>query len=369
MKIAHLTSVHPRYDTRIFLKQCRSLAAAGHDVTLIVADGMGDETRKGVRILDVGKPSDRLSRALATTRRVLAQAIAADCDLYHFHDPELMLAGRTLKRRGKRVIYDAHEDLPQDILSKPYIPVALRRPISSGARLLERTVCRDFDHVVAATPTIRDKFAALGVPATDIKNYPILGELDDGASWTTKDKIVCYVGGLSAARGIHDTIAAMTHCRSDVRLALAGDFVGAGTKEAAQSSPGWAKTDHLGFLSRAPIRDLLSRSIAGLVTLHPTPAYLTSLPIKMFEYMSAGVPVIASDFPLWRELVEENACGICANPLDPTAIAGAIDRLVNDPAEARRMGDNGRQAVLSRYNWEIEQARLVALYSDMRPPS
>lgn len=338
-------------------------------MTLIVADGAGPETRDGVRIFDVGKPSGRMKRMLATTRRVLNQAIALDCDLYHFHDPELMPVGQALKRRGKRVIYDAHEDLPQDILSKPYIPRPLRQPIAASARLVERSICRGFDHVVAATPTIRDRFSAMGVPAIDIKNYPILGELDDGVSAAAKEKVVCYVGGLSAARGIHDTIAAMALCQSDVHLVLAGNFVGAGTQEMAVASPGWSRVDYLGFLSREAVRDLLSRSLAGLVTLHPTPAYLTSLPIKMFEYMSAGVPVIASDFPLWQDLVEDNACGICVNPLDPKAIAAAIDRLVNDPAEAQRMGENGRRAVRERYNWKIEEARLLALYASLQPRS
>ena len=75
----------------------------------------------------------------------------------------------------------------------------------------------------------------------------------------------------------------------------------------------------------------------------------------MFEYMSSGVPVIASNFPLWREIIEGNNCGICVDPLNPTAIATAIDTLAKDPDRARQMGRNGQKAVLEKFNWSAEE--------------
>ena len=116
-----------------------------------------------------------------------------------------------------------------------------------------------------------------------------------------------------------------------------------------KARPGWGRVNELGYVNRQGVRETLGRSVAGLVTLHPIVNYLDALPVKMFEYMAAGIPVIASNFPLWRGIIEGNECGLCVDPLDSGAIAEAIDYLVNHPEEACRMGGNGRMAISTRY--------------------
>lgn len=364
-RIAHLTTVHLRSDTRIFLKQCRSLAAAGYDVTLIVADGLGDERRDEVRILDIGKPGGRLGRMIGSTRRMRRKAIDIDADLYHFHDPELLPIGRSLKRCGKKVIYDAHEDVPSDMLSKDYLHPAVRKSVAKAIDLYERSAARRLDCVVAATPAIRERFARHGIRALDVNNFPMLGELDANIPWSEKAMEVCYVGGIASTRGIRQVVDAMASSGSGARLNLAGGFPEKEVRAEVEKKPGWPKVNEFGFLSRAQVRDMLARSVAGLVTFLPEPNHINAQPNKMFEYMSAGLPVIASNFPLWREIIEGNDCGICVDPLDPKAIAAAIDELAGNPDKARRMGENGRRAVEQRYNWAVEEKKLLALYEKL----
>lgn len=361
-KIVHLTSAHPRNDTRIFIKQCRTLAAHGYDVTLVVADGQGDERREGVTITDVGRLPGRLKRILVTPRRVCDKALSLDADIYQLHDPELLPVGLALKRRGKQVIFDSHEDVPRQLLGKPYLGPVTRRLLSLVFALAERYACSRFDGVIAATPFIRDKFLKFKPGTVDVNNFPLVGELENAAPWSLKRAEVCYVGGIGEVRGIRELVAAGGRLRSAARINLVGKFSEPAVEAEVKADAGWQRVNELGFLDRGGVRAVMERSLAGIVTFHRLPNHVDSHPTKMFEYMSAGIPVIASDFPLWREIIEGNGCGICVDPADPGAIAAAIDHLVARPEQAREMGENGRRAVLREYNWTVQARKLTDFY-------
>jgi glycosyltransferase involved in cell wall biosynthesis len=362
MKIAHLTSAHPRNDTRIFLKMCSSLASHGHTVSLVVADGKSDEISNDVRIFDAGASTGRFDRIRNAPGRVLAQALALDADLYHLHDPELIPIGLKLKRLGHRVVFDSHEDVPKQMLSKPYLNKPALWFISKAFSVYEAWACANLDGVIAATPFIRDKFLSINHNTVDINNFPMLRELTTDVKWDNKQLEVCYVGGIAKIRGIVEVCQAMGLVQTKARLNLCGVFSEPDVEHSVKAILGWQRVNEFGFVDRAGVRDVLSRSVAGLVTLHPVINYIDALPVKMFEYMSAGIPVIASDFPLWREIIQGNDCGLLVDPLDPAAIAKAIDYLVTNPAVAHRMGANGRKAVNERYNWVIEEQKLFAFY-------
>ncbi|PWF22174.1 glycosyltransferase family 4 protein [Corticimicrobacter populi] len=366
MKICHLTSAHPRYDTRIFLKQCRSLAKAGFETALVVADGKGDETRDGVRFYDVGASAGRLDRMRNTTKRVLAKAVAIDAIVYQLHDPELLPIGLELKKRGKKVVFDAHEDVPKQLLGKPYLNAASRWLLSELFSVYENRTCRKFDGVIAATPFIRDKFLEINRNTVDVNNFPMLGELvTEEIDWSRKRPQVAYVGGISRIRGILELVRAMGLVRSDVTLGLGGTCPEADFKRELENAAGWARVDDRGFLDRVGVRTLLQESVAGVVTLHPVVNYLDALPVKMFEYMSAGIPVIASNFELWRRIVEENQCGLCVDPLHPQEVADAIDYFFMHPEDAERMGRNGQRAIRDHYNWDVEAKKLLSFYDSL----
>ncbi|WP_024301263.1 glycosyltransferase family 4 protein [Pseudogulbenkiania sp. MAI-1] len=364
MRVCHLTSAHPRYDIRIFVKECATLARAGHDVTLIVADGQGEEIRDGVRIHDVGpKTGGRLSRMTGTVERIYRAALALRPEVAHFHDPELIPAALKLHRAGIKVVYDVHEDVPRQVLAKHWIPGAARPLVSKGVEVLEHYAARRFDAIVAATPVIRRRFAALGARAIDVCNYPILEELVRNTPWEARRNEVCYLGGISRTRGIAPIVAALPSTAT--RLNLAGLWSEPELKAELQQQPGWARVNDLGVLDRAGVAEVLAASKIGLVTLLPTPSYVESLPIKLFEYMAAGLPVIASDFPLWRDIVDGAGCGLLVDPADPAAIATAITALLSNDERARAMGEAGKAAVLARYSWAAEGDKLVALYREL----
>lgn len=363
-RIAHLTSVHPRTDVRIFEKQAVSLAEAGFETYLLVADGKGDETRNGVRILDVGTaPRHRLARMVIQPWRILRRAMSLGADLYHFHDPELIVAGMLLRARGAVVVYDSHEDLPRDILSKHWIPVRLRRAIAWVAEGLENLGAARCSAVIAATPHIERRFAAVNPCSVAINNFPRRSELAFGTETAASERTVCYVGVISLIRGAMEMIRALEMV--DARLVLAGHFESAKTEGALRALPGWAKVDYRGVLARDEVRGVLAEAQAGLLFFHPEPNHIDAQPNKMFEYMSAGLPVLASDFPLWRSLLEGAGAGVCANPLDPAEIAGLISRVLDYPQAARQMGRRGRELVMERYQWESENRKLQELYRQL----
>jgi len=357
-----LSTVHARNDTRIVLKEARSLSRISGDLTLAFADGLGDScTDFGVPIHDLRvKKGSRILRAIMGNVRAYRFAREGGYGVVHFHDPELLVTGLLLRWKGHVVIYDVHEDVPGDILTKDWIPGMLRRPISFLVDRMETFCDRQLSAIVAATPTIARRFSP--GKTVVVQNFPIEQELESEFSWSGKRTEISYIGGMSAQRGLRELVQAMALTRSAVRLNLGGSFQPKEFEGELGRLGGWDKVSPLGFLSRPEVKAVLARSMAGLVTLHPVPTFLASLPIKMFEYMSAGLPVIASDFPLWREIIEGNDCGLCVDPLDPQAIADAIDHLVEHPEVARRMGENGRKAVVERYNWAVEEKKLIALY-------
>lgn len=363
-KIVHLTSVHPRYDTRIFIKECASLAEAGYHVILVVADGNGDEIKNGVYFIDVGaKEGNRFTRMTKTVQKVYKKALELDADIYHLHDPELIPIGLKLKKMGKKVIFDAHEDLPNQLLEKPYLNPFFLKIISKIATYYESYSGRKFDAIVTATPFIREKFLAYNPKTIDINNFPKLSEFTFPIK-IDKTNTIVYIGEIAHVRGIKEMVKSLRYM-PNVRLNLGGVFCEPEVESEVKSYPQWKQVNEFGFLNRQEVAHVLSQSIAGLVTLHPTRSYINSLPVKMFEYMASSLPIIASDFPLWHSIITEAQCGICVDPLAPDAIADAIQWTIDHPSEAETMGKNGLNAVQKKYNWEHEEKKMLELYNDL----
>ena len=361
--MCHITSVHTRYDTRIFLKMCTSLAKDFRTI-LIVADGRGDETINGVMIKDIGTFSSRLKRITRSPKLIFAEAINFKADLYHIHDPELLPVAARLIKKGFKVIFDSHEDFPKQLLSKPYLAPWKAKILSKFAEVYESLVLPKLTFLVAATPSIREKNSRFN-SCVDINNYPLLNELQSDLEVKASRNSISYVGGISTIRGICELLNAMELIHdSRVVCKIAGRSPEKHIQrrlEACESK----NVEYLGQQTRVEVKSLLEESFAGIVTFLPVPNHIDAQPNKMFEYMSAGIPVIGSRFPLWQEIIEGNACGICVDPNNPKEIADAIIKLSNDSALVDRMGRNGREAVESKYNWDSEYTKLKKVYEKL----
>lgn len=362
-KICHITSVHQITDTRIFHKECKTLVNVGYAVTLVVQHET-DEVINGVQIKGIKAPKSRKERMLKTTKQLYRRALDCDADIYHFHDPELIPVGLKLKRKGKKVIYDVHEDVPRQILSKHWIPAPLRKIVSWVVEKTENYAAKRFDYIITATPYIRDRFLKINKHTVDVNNYPLLSELHiPEVNWDNKEQVVCYVGGIGQIRGINEMVESIG--MTDYHLLLAGKFASSAERDIVINKTGWERVIELGHVNRSGVKEVLAKSMAGLVVLHPIINYIDALPVKMFEYMAAGIPAIASNFPLWREIVEGNNCGICVDPLNVNEIADAMNWIFNNPYEAMKMGENGRRAVENKYNWEQEAIKLRKIYEGL----
>jgi glycosyltransferase involved in cell wall biosynthesis len=361
LRVVHLTSVHGTFDVRIFHKECVSLVSAGFDVTLI-APGEEDCEVQGVRVHVLKKRTGRLPRMLLGAWDVYRRAMAEDGDVYHFHDPELLMVAPMLRMSGKKVIYDSHESLPRQIMAKPWIPKFLRPLVSFAVSGVERMLAACCNAVVVTAPTIGERFPKSKV--WQVCNFPGIADFNPAVKDHGSTPYVVYVGGLTRERGVRELVEAVGKVpeKYGLRLKLAGKFNDPSYQESLKSLPGWERTDYLGWLSREQIGELVSGARMGAVVLYPTPNHIVVYPMKLFEYMAAGIPSIISDFPVWREIVSSARCGVWVDPHDVDALALAIQRLLDNPEEAMEMGRSGRRAAEEKYTWAHEATTLVKLY-------
>ena len=369
--IIHFTTVHPRTDTRIRVKEVATLARVWPGaVALFVQDGKGDETdaRDGFVIHDTGAPLRcRLRRMTVGAWRMYRAVRRARPGIAHFHDPELLPWAMLLRLSGIQIIYDVHEDVPAAIQSKAYISAWLRKPAAVLMGTVEKMTAWLSVAVIPATPAIGENFAA--TKSTLVQNFPLLAELqvEVMSPDVHAPSHFAYVGGISRIRSAVEMVQAVALMeRYDVRLHMAGGFPPSLGAELERVS-GWQRVIFHGWVDRPKVAEILAGCRAGLVLFHPEPNHVRAQPNKMFEYMAAGLPVIASDFPLWREIVEGAGCGLLVDPQNPQAIAAAMQWVLDHAEEAAAMGRRGRAAVEDRYNWEAESEKLLALYRRLMP--
>lgn len=367
--IIHFTTVHPRDDSRIRTKELNTLADKfGGRVGLFVQDGLGDEVDAdfGYRIVDTGPRLRRIKRMTLGAWRMIKAVRQARPAAAHFHDPELLPWAILLRLSGIKVVYDVHEDVPRQVSRNPRLPEWIRVLLPPLVSAAEWIGARLINGIVAASPTIADRFPR--EKTVLIRNFPLLNELHtpDPVPMADRPQEFTYVGYITEDRNIYRMIEAVSRVPGGTaRLRLAGEFAVEDVQHQAERMPEWSCVKFEGWMSRAGVARVLADGRAGLVVLKPIPHEMVTLPIKLFEYMAAGMPVISSDFPVWREIVDGAGCGLLVDPTDTDALAGAMQWILENPQDAQAMGDRGRAAVLDRYNWEREAEKLVSFYQPL----
>lgn len=355
MRIVHVGYAHRPDDIRIFQKECLSLAKFGHQVFYITSD----LNCKSVEVPDGSvqtivvnlRKSDRRFPYVHYWKDLKRILLSLDADIYHFHELPILPVLLYMKKKGKKVIYDLHEDTPRQMQPSMY----RRRGKVIGGLIIgffeafENYCIKKADYIITATPHIAERCKKLTGNVECIANYPIVYSDRKAEKWfEEREKIICYTGGISESNGIFNIVKAMQDV--DGVLYLAGNL-SKELKDRLIEYDGWKKVRELGYVAREEVQKILSKSIAGLVLYLPEGNTIEALPNKLFEYMEAGLPVISSDFPLWKEIVEGNQCGICVDPNKPEEIASAINRVLKNPKWAKEMGGNGRRLVQEKYNW------------------
>ena len=354
---------HKPLDTRIFHKEALSLTAAGFHVTLIIPHSESF-SRDGVDVKAVPLPRKGWEQLLTCPYRIFRRALQEPRSaVFHLHDSELLFIGLVLACSGRRVIYDAHEDTPLQISYQHWIPGWIKPVYGLFYRVLEKLAGWCFESIIVAEPVIARYFPASKVVL--IRNFPRVASFREEVDYARRQSSLLYVGLLSQPRGVEEMLEGFRLASDRVKI----DFILGGKFAPASLEQQLLGKYHVDYRSWLPYEEMirfLYQASIGIIVPHPIERYKTNYPVKLFEYMAAGLPVIASAEGESASFVREADCGVLVDPRVPQQIADAIVRLTQDKEEAAAMGRRGRNLILDKYNWETEEKKLIELHSQLR---
>jgi glycosyltransferase involved in cell wall biosynthesis len=362
-KICHISTVHSVQDDRIFYKECISLKGEGYEVFLVIPTE-NDKLVDGVQIKSIPFPKGRFSRLFSSQWKALRTALKTKSSIYHFHDPELMFLGVILKVLGNKVVYDVHEDLPKQILYKPWISSEfIRKVLSKLIFVFEQLSCLFFDGIISVTDDIAHKYKASktiilrNLPIKSIAQKVVVNEGRRGS-----DQIVfIYAGGLTRIRGIKEICQAMEPHQEQAKLWLLGSWESDEYKNECINSDNIDYINYLGFKTMPEVYQHIQMADVGIAMLYPIKNYVTSLPVKAFEYMALQKPLLMSDFDYWKEVFDGSAVFADAHSVED--ISDKIRELIVDEKLREKLGDYGFQRIQEELNWEKESEKMFSLYN------
>lgn len=385
VRICYLADKHDLYDDRIYWKMAVPLRRLGADVHYFLIGPSEEEgtTDEGItyRMWKVRSYSGNpylnfvLKRLnpLNNYRILLKEASDLRADIYHFHDLWLNRIAPRLKSLPHRpaVFYDAREPYAEDYRSfygSGGLGKFLVSAFSGWVDRWEKSRSRSYDRVIANEPVVREKFVPhVGQDrAVVIYNYTDLDRLQPSLK---KQYDLIYCGLLTEPRGAFALLEALRIARErkpDIRALVLGRIDPPSLQERMM---GYIREENLEdsieLRPQVPHEEIGSyyrRCKIGLILWKPLTSLKIKMPIKLFEYMAYGLPVIGSDFGHIREYVDREKCGITVDPEEPGEVAEAIVLLLSEKELYRAMSANGARASQKKYRWDKELDRLCDFY-------
>ena len=362
--ICHFTIVHKPEDTRIFHKECKSLAR-DFDVTLVTTC---EDTRmnQGVKMVGIGYPKSTFQR-IKSIFSIIPLLRRQKADAYHFHDPELLITGFLLKKiYGKKVVYDVHEHYTSKFIVKKFGRFSfLKNFLVKGWTWMEKWMGNQFDLVISADSFTAAQFTK--PPSIVIPNVPTLDFIRD----VPQERIinrdeefrVVYLGTIHELRGLRKSVEAIQKVKyPNIRLHIIGE------SRFPELTKLFTSTDRVVYHGNIPWQHLnaeLKKCHLGIALFQPVPAF-TYYPgeniVKLFEYAGLGIPYLISNFDKLNRFVEINGGGLTVDPTDTDKIAEAIEKIYLDQALYSRLRREGMAMVREKYNWENQEKILLDAY-------
>lgn len=374
VRVCHLTSTHKSNDQRILVKECVSLKNAGYDVSLI-AQGKSC-VLEGIPITGTGEEKkSSFYRLLIRPREIYKIARKKKADIYQIHDMELLPYAAKLKRMGYRVIFDCHEDFAPRFSDSDvfHLPKWMMKMAGRAYTAYEKHVIKKLDALISVTPHICDRLRESNAKTVMVTNYPIIVE---GNPWAEKTKYcersdhICFAGQISCVQYALDTVVKSLQNIDGIYFNIYGPERRAGDMEYLNSIDTHKKIRYYGVLPFYELPKKISNSRMAIATAaysKDTAGHLGTLGNnKLFEAMLRGIPVIFTDFTLWKQINDKYHFGIPVRHGNVEDMSDAIQYLLDNPDEAERMGKRGREAVLREFNWNTQEKQLITLYSQIK---
>lgn len=373
--VVQLSTVHDSDDSRIFHKMCKTLVRAGYRVTYVVPADY-DHVRDGVQIKALSKPKNRLER-FRLGAKAFRTCLDLKADLYHFHDPELLSVGARIHvLSGRPVIFDVHEYFAKGLLTKPWLLPTMRKLVAATYPIVERHYVKCLQGIIAVNDDMAHTYRLYNPRSISVYNYPDLNGFSQEAPRPRRgvrtSKVLIHLGSINQDRGLEtllDTIRIVNRSHVDAVLRIVGRIDDRGLSDSCrhkleqlQGSPNF---DHVQQVAYSEVARHLNEAAIGLIPLNGSQENEEGLPRKMFEYMLFGLPIVASDLGRLAKVIRQSDAGLLAKAGDPTQFAAAINLLLGDAALQERLGENGRMACLTSYNWDSQANKLLKLYDEL----